>query len=302
MTKIRCIIGFLILSLTACSARPIKNSRVAISIPPHSGAATAPSSPPPPSLSFTPKPQLTLQGPGKVLVPIFLYHQIGYPKIAGDPYYVTPEDFQAQMYILYQWGYHTITMSQLAMAIRQGTELPLKPIALTFDDGDENVYTAALPVLQKYGFVGTAYIVYNYIGTPSFMSKDQILALHSAGWDIGSHSLDHIDLTRKITTLEESQQMEIGESRKKLEALLNVPILTFAYPFGRFNNISLREVDKAGYLAAAGLGPEMYQGPDNIFDLYRRGIEGSYDLKTFAQYLPWRGDINILSTAAPPGP
>jgi hypothetical protein len=50
----------------------------------------------------------------------------------------------------------------------------------------------------------------------------------------------------------------------------------------------------SGYLAGVGLGLVIEQGPGNIFYLYRRDIKASYDLKTFAGFLPWQGDLDNL--------
>jgi peptidoglycan/xylan/chitin deacetylase (PgdA/CDA1 family) len=254
-------------------------------------ASPVPTQTPTETLTLTPEPKFSFQGPGRILVPIFLYHQIGYSNIKDNPYYVSPEEFEKQMFLLHAWGYQTITVRQLAFAILNGAELPFKPIVLTFDDGNENTYTTALPILQKYGFTGTAYIVYNFVGVTNYMDKQQIRALNEAGWEIGSHGLSHVDLTKRT----DRQEAEIIESRRKLQILLGgTPVDTFSYPFGAYDELSLHYLDFAGYVAAVGLGPDMYQGPGNVYYLYRRDIKGIYDLKTFAQFLPWQGDFENL--------
>lgn len=194
------------------------------------------------------------------------------------------------MFLLHTWGYKTITVQQLATAILNGAEIPYKPVALTFDDGNDNTYTRAFPVLQKYNFTGTVYVVYNYVGVNHYMDKAQIRELYQTGWEIGSHGLSHVDLTKNI----DRQEAEIIESKRKLQFLLDVPIYTFAYPFGAYDALSLHYLDFAGYIAAVGLGPDVRQGPGNIYYLYRRDIKGSYDLKTFSQFLPWQGDFENL--------
>jgi Predicted xylanase/chitin deacetylase len=242
------------------------------------------------TLTLTPEPEFLLQGPGQVYIPIFLYHQIGYSEIKDNPYYVSPEEFEKQIFLLHAWGYKTITVQQLANAILNGAELPYKPIVLTFDDGNDNTYTRAFPIMQKYNFTGTAYIVYNYVGITNYMNKTQIRELYEAGWEIGSHGISHVDLTQRT----DRQKDEIVDSKLKLQRLLEVPIQTFAYPFGAYDELSLHYLDFAGYIAAVGLGPDMRQGPGNIYYLYRRDIKGSYDLKTFSQFLPWQGDLENL--------
>jgi len=194
------------------------------------------------------------------------------------------------MNLLYQWGYKTISVELLVRAINEGAELPPKPVILTFDDGSETTYMNALPVMQKYNFTGVSYIVYNYVGIPNYMDEDQIRALSASGWEIGSHGLSHTDLT----TRPDRQMDEIVESRRKLQARLGVPVMSFAYPFGAYDSDSLHYVHYAGYVAALGLGKEALQGNKNLFYLYRQPVRGTDDLKSFALLLPWRGDVENL--------
>jgi len=194
------------------------------------------------------------------------------------------------MLLLYEWGYHTISVEKLAIAILVGAELPLNPIVLTFDDGNENTFTTAFPIMQEYDFTGTAYVVYNYVGADNFMNPEQIRALYDAGWEIGSHSISHADLTKR----QDRQEDEIIESRQKLQILLNVPISSFAYPYGAYDEFSIYYMNFSGYLAAVGLGADMHQGPGNLYYLYRREIKATYDLKTFAQFLPWQKSLEDL--------
>lgn len=194
------------------------------------------------------------------------------------------------MNLLYQWGYKTISVELLSRAITQGAELPPKPVILTFDDGFKTTYTTALSIMERYGFTGTSYIVYYYVGITNYMNADEIRALYAAGWEIGSHSLSHLDLT----TRPDRQEDEIVQSRWLLESLLGVPILSFAYPFGAYDESSLGYVRFAGYSAAVGLGNESIQGNNNLFYLYRRAVQGTEDLQTFASRLPWREEVYDL--------
>ena len=234
--------------------------------------------------TFTPAPQWALQGPGDIVVPILLYHHIGYSFDEESVYYIAPEIFDQQLNLLYQWGYQTISIELLTRAITQGAELPPKPVILTFDDGSESIYATALPIMQRYGFTGTAYIVYHYVGITHYMNADEIRALRAAGWEIGSHSLTHRDLT----TRPDRQMDEIVGSRRQLGSLLGIPVLSFAYPFGAYDQSSLGYVHFAGYIAAVGLGNESLQGDKNLFYLYRQAVNGTDDLQRFASRLPWR--------------
>jgi peptidoglycan/xylan/chitin deacetylase (PgdA/CDA1 family) len=253
-----------------------------------------PTETPIPTLTFTPTltvtPQWILQGPGEIVVPILLYHHIGFSLKDDNVYYLSPELFDQQLNLLYQWGYKTITVALLARAINEGAELPPKPILITFDDGSESTYTTALPIMQRYGFTGVSYIVRYYVGLTNYMNADQIRALSAAGWEIGSHGLSHKDLTVRP----DRQEQEVVQSRRQLEALLGVPVLSFAYPFGAYNNDSLHYVHLAGYIAAMGLGNESVQGSKNLFYLSRRAVRGTDDIQTFGSMLPWREEIYDL--------
>ena len=237
----------------------------------------------------TPVPQWSFRGPGELVVPILLYHHIG-TSPSNSPYYTSPNDFEQQMYLLHEWGYQTISVELLTQAITKGAALPPRPIILTFDDGSETVLTTALPIMQKYNFTGTAYIVYNYIGITNYMDTDQIRKLYANGWEIGSHSLSHVSLTERT----DRQKDEIVDSRRKLQSKLGVPILTFAYPFGAYNEDSVHYAHFAGYIAAMGLGDSTIQGPKNLFYLYRQEIDNSNNIQSFAASLPWRGDMDNL--------
>ena len=233
--------------------------------------------------TITSTPEFIFQGPGNITVPILLYHHIGY-SLKDSEFYVSPDAFENQMNYLYTHGDRTNSVEQLVGAIHNGAQLPSRPILLTFDDGSETVYTEALPIMQKYGFTGTAYIVYNFIGAGRFMDRDQIRELYAAGWEIGSHSVSHQDLT----TRPGKQEDEIVSSRRRLESYLGVPIRSFAYPFGAYNADSLYFVKVSEYIAAMGLGDKSVQGKGNIFYLYRQSVTAETTLETFAAILPWR--------------
>ena len=252
--------------------------------------------------TFTPQPSSTpteawiVQGPGDITVPIILYHRIDISPI-DSRYYVTPEKFEEQMKLLHDWGYTSITAAMLIEAITKGAELPPRPFLLTIDDGNLDNYTNAFPIMQKYGFTGVLYLVGNYIGAKDYMTVDQILEMHNAGWEVGSHSMNHLDLTKLEP---DAMRYEIVESRETLEEELGVPVLTFAYPFGLFNDAAVDYIKFAGYIGAMGAsGYSPSQGEWNLYNLQRAEIKGNEDAKTFTRFLPWKGDPSFLPTDTP---
>jgi peptidoglycan/xylan/chitin deacetylase (PgdA/CDA1 family) len=230
------------------------------------------------------------------MVPILLYHRIDYSPI-DSRYYVTPEKFESEMKLLYDWEYTSITTEMLVKAITEGAELPPRPFLVTIDDGNLDNYTNAFPIMQKYGFTGVLYLVYNYVGTEHYMNKDQILEMVEAGWEVGSHSMNHFDL-KKIKP--DQQRNEIVESRQLLEKLLGVPVKTFAYPFGSRNDSAINYVHFAKYIAAMSAeGFTADQGKGNLYILQRMEIKGTDDAKTFIRFLPWHA-IPHLPSSTPP--
>ena len=254
-----------------------------------------------PTLTATPEPSPTVtlalihQGPDAVTVPILLYHRIEAPKHESF-YYVPPEKFEEQLALLRNWGYTTITLDTLMTSIYKGADLPARPILITFDDGQESIYTTAFPIMQKYGFTGVVYIVGTYLDAPTFMTTDQVKELTRAGWEVGSHSMTHKDLTKLDY---DHRKYEISESRKILNEKIGVPVNSFAYPWGFGNGDIYSMVNDAGYTSAMGLGYNHNQGIWNTLLLQRRDVQGNYDLKKFASFLPWYGDTIFLPTDTP---
>jgi poly-beta-1,6-N-acetyl-D-glucosamine N-deacetylase len=126
---------------------------------------------------------------------ILTYHNIG---TETGFYTVTPTAFAAQMQLLHDAGYHTLTANQLD-AWLHGAPLPAHSVLLTFDDGPSGIWQYADPILARYGFHAMAFIITGFVGTrpPYYMNWPEITTLaHSGRWDIESHTnLGHIRFT-----------------------------------------------------------------------------------------------------------
>jgi peptidoglycan/xylan/chitin deacetylase (PgdA/CDA1 family) len=108
-----------------------------------------------------------------------------------------------------------------------------KIVVLNFDDGRKTQFTHAKPVLDKYGFKATFYIVRNYVeNKPGFMNWKEVTQLYEEGHDIGSHSMDHIDLSKLS---KKDLKFEIGKSKECLEDH-GIDVTSFAYPFKKGSN------------------------------------------------------------------
>jgi len=302
MKKIIILIMGLSILLSGCGtglfAKPIPTATItATPLPPTATATVTQTSTITPTFTASPIPTATWvhQGPENVFVPIILYHRIDISPI-NSQYYVPPAKFEEEMKLLHDWGYQTISTELLIKAITEGADLPPRPLLITFDDGHLNNYTTAFPIMQKYGFTGVLYIVANYMGVDQYMNADQIKEMAAAGWEVGSHSISHADLTALDPY---RQRYEVVESRTILEEALGVPVRTIAYPFGISSPGVIDYAHFAGYIGGMSLGYTYDQGVGNLFTMQRRDIKGTYDVKQFAAFLPWQGDPVFLPTDTP---
>jgi len=270
---------------------------------PSSTATALPSLTPSITPTFSPSPIPTptwvRQGPDAVSVPILMYHHVEENPIQSD-FRVSAARFDEQLKLLHDWEYTTITTSMLVDAIQNGADLPPRPIIITFDDDNLDNYTVAFPIMQKYGFTGVVYVPFYYIGADGYMTADQIKEMAAAGWEVGSHGLTHVNL---IGLDPERMRSEIVDSRGKLQDLLGVPILTFAYPFGFASGGAVDYVKFAGYIAGMGAtGFQWEQGSSNLFVLQRCQIKETDvadNSRYFPRFLPWWGDAPFLHPPTP---
>lgn len=189
-----------------------------------------------------------------------MYHQIDAPPPRGTllrGLVVSPQAFRRQMQLLKWMGYTGLSMRNLEPYLcgeRQG-----KVVGITFDDGYQNNLQYALPTLKKMGFSATCYAVSNMLGGQNswdlgigvaqkpLMSKENFLEWLAAGMDVGSHTRTHADLT---TISLQSAVEQIQGSKIELESALGCEVRHFCYPYGRFNDLHLIEVQRAGYITA----------------------------------------------------
>lgn len=201
-------------------------------------------------------------------VPILVYHRFGTPPPHASKmqvhYFVSPENFAKQMQYLKDHGYTTITFNTLVDHYLNGTAIPSKSIVLTFDDGWRSQYEDAVPILKQFGFTGSFYIITSYETYPAYMTWDMIKDLDKSKFEIGSHTVHHLNLA-KIDLAKANT--EVTDSKKTLETELGHPITTFVYPeYG--NNAAVQQLLKnAGYLGARAGWTKTANSKDTIFDL-----------------------------------
>ncbi len=209
--------------------------------------------------------------PGKT-VPVLMYHHIT-PGPGTKALEVSAKNFQLQMQYLQSHGYDVIGPDGLA-ALNHERKSAAKQVVLTFDDGFQDNYTQALPILEQYSFKATFFIVNDWVGKPGFMTWDQIRDLPRRGHTIGAHTLSHPLLTE--IPLAQAKH-EIYNSKYLLEKALGIPVHHFCYPAGRFNSPVETMVQEAGYRVAFTTAPGRAYDNRDFFALKRIRVSESSD-------------------------
>ncbi len=115
-------------------------------------------------------------------IPILMYHSVSTTNNAKfSPFTVPPARFAEQMAYLSEQGYTPLTVTHYMQAAARGSMLPARPVVLTFDDGFEDFFTAALPVLQRYHFPATLYVATAFVGKTSRWLCLPLWLLHGGG-------------------------------------------------------------------------------------------------------------------------
>ena len=181
-------------------------------------------------------------------VPILTYHHIAAP--APDArlpaLWMSPAAFAAHVRALRRAGYRAVTLGRVWDAWNAGRPLPRRPVVLSFDDGYADQVRRALPALRRARWPGVLNLALDFL--PGMGGRTAVRRLLAAGWEIGSHSLTHADLTALTPT---AMRTELAGSRARIRRLFGVPASFFAYPYGHVSPAVVAAVRRAGYLAAA---------------------------------------------------
>lgn len=186
----------------------------------------------------------------KYTVPIMMYHRVNSSGTErGDT--VSPERFRQQMEFLRKFDYQVISLDELVKGIKDKKKIPRNTVVITFDDGYEDNFTHALPILQEYRYPSTVFVCPDFIGKvregEAYLSWEQLEMMKNAGISLQSHAMTHAYLPELNL---DDMRYEIEESKRILEEELNVPVEYFAYPIGGFTPDIKEAVKKAGYKAA----------------------------------------------------
>lgn len=202
-------------------------------------------------------------------VPVIMYHSVSDNAASSQfaPLRITNQNFDSQMKYLKDNNFTTLTMDEINDFLTNNKPIPQKSIVLTFDDGYEDNYTNVYPVLKKYGFKATIFVVADAIDKESnYLTSPQLKELQQNGIDIESGTDENV----RISNLPSASQLEsLKDSKSKLEALLNKKVNYVSYPFGSYNADTLLDAKNAGYTLGFSRDGKWTYKTDDKFKLSR---------------------------------
>lgn len=222
-------------------------------------------------------------------LPILMYHHIGYAPANGgkirNDLTVSPENFKAQVYWLKTHGYHSVKFADLYDYFLGTGKLPDKPIILSFDDGYQDAFDNALPILREAGFSGSFAIITQYpsthSGTNFYADWNTIKSAANEGMEIVSHTQDHFDGKNPKYT-EAFILSNLKGSREDIFNHLGLSTETLVYPYGRYTSKYIELAKQAGFK----LGVTVHWGNkvdlDNLMEIPRVRVHNTTTIEQFA--------------------
>jgi peptidoglycan/xylan/chitin deacetylase (PgdA/CDA1 family) len=237
---------------------------------PEPSPSPTPPSWPSPVVGLEPSPSFVLQ------IPILMYHRIVPAGLAGDSLpglVVSPDLFDAQLAALHAAGWHTVTVAQISQALQLGKALPPRTFAISIDDGWDDGYTYAFPILERYGFHATYYVIAGRVGTwKNVLTPAELRALAAAGMEIGDHTLDHVGLPYLTAP---AMHVQVATAADLLAGFVGKRPATFAYPSGRYDLAAEEEVQADGFGMAVIEGSGAWESAANRFAVPRVRVSPS---------------------------
>ncbi len=198
----------------------------------------------------------------RYVVPILAFHHVGIPSCKWSLNTVSEKSFEYQMNFIKRHGFKIISFDDLVEGTRKGSVFARNTVVLQFDDGYEDNYKYAFPILRKYDFPAMEFLISDKVGAPDFLTWDQVKEMEKYNFLAGAHTRHHVYLPEASLAI---AQDEIAGSKKMIEDHLGHSIDDFCYPSGGFTKEIKRLVKEAGYKAAVTTN----RGKDKLnVDLY----------------------------------
>jgi peptidoglycan/xylan/chitin deacetylase (PgdA/CDA1 family) len=220
-------------------------------------------------------------------ITFLMYHELelaGRKLCQSEPGYVRYilplETFRSQM----EWLKHS---GVRGLSVGEALRFPTEPsVCITFDDGCETDWIAAAPVLREFGFHATFYLTAGFLGTPGYLSAEQVRALDAQGLEIGCHSMTHAYLS---DLPEMGLKHEIADAKTKIEQILEHAIEHFSCPGGRYNQRALAMARRAGFKTVANSEFHANDSSTSTFELGRVAMLRDLSIAQFSAICQDRG-------------
>lgn len=207
---------------------------------------------------------------------ILMYHSIQpTPLNQYEDMYVSPDDLETQFKII----------NDLNISTRFVNEVNSSGIYITFDDGYEDNYTYAFPLIKEYKVKVTIFVITDLIGEESYLNEEQIKEMSDSGFvSFQSHTVSHQDLT----TLDNEQLIyELKSSKEKLESITGQIVDAISYPFGAYDNNVIDAVSQYYNVAVTTKGPNLFHTGKDKLTLPRYGIPNVYDISSYSNLIQY---------------
>ncbi|MCE5329518.1 polysaccharide deacetylase family protein [bacterium] len=197
-------------------------------------------------------------------IPIIGLH--GIENNSSGRYEISAGAFDFMCGTLKNMGYETITLTDLYNHFAKGTKLPAKPVIITSDDGYQNTYTTAFPILKKYHYKMTVFLITSYIGDNeetrrlndfdssvdnipqrAMLIWPEIKQMSKYGCEFQSHSWSHGIMSNESI---ETAKFELSQSKSDIEIHTGKPVIFIAWPHGATSNEVISLLPQVGYAGA----------------------------------------------------
>lgn len=231
---------------------------------------------------------------GYQTVPILCYHR--FAENCKSSLCMPSHIFDRQMKYLKENGYRVISFKELLEFLEYRKGIPNKSVIISIDDGYRSIYDIAYPVLQKYNFKATLFIYTDFINTSkNSLTWNQLREMKANGFEIGSHSIYHSDLSRpkqgeNLQAYTARIEKELQGSKRIIDKKLAQNTIHIAFPYGRYNSKVLRVCERSGYR----IGVSVKRGSNPFFadplalkrhQVLKQDIQSFFSrLKTFQKF------------------
>jgi peptidoglycan/xylan/chitin deacetylase (PgdA/CDA1 family) len=203
------------------------------------------------------------------------YHKVS-PRFEWGLTSVQPHDFYQHIQFLFESGFQSITLEDILDSKLD----PKNKVAILFDDSYECIYQYAFPILQKFGFKATVFVISGYVGEENkwdanlggiryrHMNWVQLKELSSVNWEIGSHSVSHVALS----DLPQNRWMqEVTDSKTRIEKEIGKEVFSFSYPFSKRNQPLDDLLSQCGYRITVCLRPADHSH-SNLYQVFSHPV------------------------------